>query len=575
MSPSHQIRPFAGLTALAVALSFVSGCTPGGPGAGTSGPAILRTSFRSEPANFNRLVSAKAAEQRITFLTQSTLVRVNPISDELEPRLAASWTAGADGKTWTLTLRDGLTFSDGVPLTSADVVFTFDVLYDERLASEMASAFRIGGQPIAVRALDPTTVTVTFPSVYCPGLRLLDSLPILPAHKLEAAWHEGRLRDVWGPSAPPAEIVGSGPFVVSEIHPGQSLRFTRNPHYWGRDAQGHALPYLDGVDVQIVPSQDAEILRLESGDVDVTQDFVRPEDFAVLRPLADKGTLQLIEAGVGVDPSALWFDLRPGAAAAKNRPWLQREAFRQAVSLAIDRQAIVDSVYLGAGVPLGGPITPGFAGWYTTEIAAPPRDVARAKTLFASAGLTDAKHDGVLRDAAGTPAAFTLITNKGRTDRERTATLVAAELKDAGLAVDVAFLEPRALGARIDAGYDAVYYGTLTTSRDPAENLDFWMSRGDFHFWNPGQKTPATPWEAQIDDLTRRQAAMSDLAERQRLFVETQKIFAAHTPAIYLAAPRVTVVVNRRVRGVRAAVLQPPVLWNIDSLSIGVSSAKQ
>jgi peptide/nickel transport system substrate-binding protein len=575
MSRPREIQSLASLAALAVVLSFVSGCTSGGPDAGTSGPAILKVSFRSEPANFNRLVSSKAAEQRITFLTQSTLVRVNPISDELEPRLAASWTPGSDGKTWTLTLRDGLTFSDGVPLTAADVVFTFNALYDERLASVMASAFRIGGQPIAVRALDPKTVTVTFPSVYGPGLRLLDSLPILPAHKLEAAWHEGKLRDVWGPSTPPAEIVGSGPFVISEIHPGQSLRFTRNPHYWARDAQGRALPYLDGVDVQIAPSQDAEILRLESGDVDVTTDFVRPEDFAVLRPLADKGTIQMIEAGIGVDPSALWFDLTPGAAAAKNRPWLQREAFRQAVSLAVDRQAIVDSVYLGAGVPIGGPITPSFGGWYTPEVAVPARDLARAKTLFASAGLTDSKHDGVLRDAAGTPAAFTLITDKGRSDRVRTATLVAAELKDAGLAVDAVPLEQGAVVARImGAGYDAAYFGAQTTSRDPAENLDFWMSRGGFHFWHPGQTTPATPWEAQIDALTTRQAAMSDLAERQRLFVETQKIFAAHTPLIYLAAPRVTVAVNHRVRGVRASVLQPPVLWNIDSLSIG-GSAKQ
>src|SRR5579863_6950600 len=251
----------------------------------------LVASFRAEPTTFNRLVASRAAEQLMTLLTQATLLRVDPVSHQVEPRLATTWTSSADKLTWTLKLRDGVEFSDGVPFTAADVVFTFDALYDPRLAS------------------DDRTVTLTFPSPFGPGLRVLDGLPILPRHKLAAALAAGRLRETWGRSTPPSDVVGLGPFVLAENTPGQALRFTRNPHYWATDDRGRALPYLDEVDIEIVPSQDAEMLRLESGDVDVPNDFIRPEDIAPLRALASKGQVSLNEGGVGVDPNALWFDL--------------------------------------------------------------------------------------------------------------------------------------------------------------------------------------------------------------------------------------------------------------------------
>ncbi|HEY6357011.1 MAG TPA: ABC transporter substrate-binding protein, partial [Vicinamibacterales bacterium] len=530
----------------------------------------LVASFHAEPTSFDRLVASRAAEQRITLLTQATLLRVNPVSQQVEPRLATTWTSSPDKLTWTLKLRDGVLFSDGVPFAAADVVFTFDALYDSRLASDMASGYLIGGKPLVVRAIDDHTVMLTFPSPYGPGVRILDGLPILPRHKLAAALAAGTLRQSWGRSTPPSDVVGLGPFVLAENTPGQALRFTRNPHYWATDNRGRALPYLDEVDIEIVPNQDAEMLRLESGDLDVTNDFIRPEDVGTLRSLASQGIVALAEAGVGLDPNALWFDLAPQSKVAKDRPWLQREEFRQAISLAVDRQALVDSVYLGLGVPIAGPITPAFGDWYSADVAVPARDLVRARALLARAGLTDRHGDGTLDDPAGKPVRFTLLTQKGRTDRERTASFLAAQLKAVGIDVEVVALDTNALVGHLMADdYDAIYFGAQTSSIDPADNPQFWLSAGSFHFWNFHEADkPATAWEAQIDDLWQRQAASTDDAERHRIFATMQQVFADHLPAVYFAAPKVTVAFGSRVHGVRASVLQPPVLWNIDSLSV-------
>ena len=84
-------------------------------------------------------------------------------------------------------------------------------------------------------------------------------------------------------------------------------------------------------------------------------------------------------------------------------------------------------------------------------------------------------------------------------------------------------------------------------------NLDFWLSSGNSHFWNPGQAKPATAWEARIDELTRQQVQAHDPAERQRLFLEVQRVFGQEVPALYFVAPKVTIALSPRVRNVTPA----------------------
>lgn len=533
----------------------------------------LVSSIRREPPTFNRYShngGRDSITDTITFLTQAKLVRVNRLTQEVEPWLAESWTTSADGLVTTLRLRRGVTFSDGVPFTSADVLFAFRAVYDKKTASPLGESLLVNGQPLKVAALDDATVTVTFPSRFGPGVRLLDNLPVLPRHRLERALDEGTLSDAWGVTTPPSEIVGLGPFVLSEYVPGQRLVFLRNPRYWRSDASGIQYPYLERLTLEIVPDQNAELLRLQTGQTDFGQSEVRAEDYAALKRLADTGRMQLLDLGVGLDPDSFWFNLNPRSPAADPaRPWLQRVELRRAISLAVDRQAYADTVFLGAGVPVYGPITPGNTRWYDPDLPRPPADPARAAQLLADIGLADRDGDGMLEDQQGTPARFTLLTQKGNTALERGAAVIRDDLARIGLGVDVVPLEVGALVDRLQRGdYEAIFFRFLTTDFDPALNLDFWLSSGGAHVWNPLQPKAATEWERQIDELMHQQTATLDEAERKALFNRVQRIFADELPIIHFAAPRVYMAVSARVVNATPALLRPMVLWNPDALAV-------
>ena len=404
----------------------------------------LVVAYKSEPRTFNRYVSPQQAEELVARLTQATLIRLDRATGQLEPRLAREWSSSDDGLTWTLKLREGIQFSDGAAFTSADVVFSFQALYDDTVKSPIAASVMVQGKPLLVRALDASTVIITLPAPYGPGLSLLDAVPILPRHRLKAALDNRTFQDAWSVTTPLTEVVGLGPFVLTEYVPGERLVFTRNPRFWLRDTDGNALPRLDAIELQFVPDQNTEMVRLKAGITDLTGP-VRFEDVSSLRDLQAKGKVTLHEAGVSIAPDMMWFNLNPAAASATKRPWLQREELRKAVSLAVDRRAIVNTVFLGEGVPIGGPITPGHGDWFDSTLPAPVFDPASAAALLASIGLVDRTGDGLRDDARGRTATFSILTQKGHSVRERSAAMVKEQLRTIGLQVDVVPLEVRSM----------------------------------------------------------------------------------------------------------------------------------
>jgi len=539
---------------------------PAGPVRGGS----LTVSVRSEPNTFNRFApnGNQAAVDALTRLAHATLIRVDRVSGEVQPWLAERWTTSPDGRTFTLKLRDGVTFSDGTPFTSADVLFTFAALYDPEVHSSLASGVMVQGQPLQVSAPDARTVVITLPAAFAPGVALLDNLPILPKHQLQSALDNKTFGQAWSKSTPAGTMAGLGPFVISEFVPGQRVTFSRNPRYWRKDASGVQLPYLDSLVMEIIPggTQDAEMLRVQAGSVDVmTQADVRSEDVAALRRLRDQGSIQLVDVGIGVDPNTLWFNLTPGNKALKAKPYLGRPEFRKAISHAADRDAIVTTVYLGAAVPVYGPITPGNKTWYSADTPTFPYDPARAKTLLAGIGLTDRNGDGMLDDGKGQPVRFSIITQRGSI-RERTVTMLQEQLRQVGVAIDVVGLDPNSLFGRFASGdYESIYFGFQASALDPAMNLDFWLSGGPAHVWNVGA---AEPWEKATDALIQQHTAAASLDERRRLLFEAQTIFADNLPQIYLVAPRVSVALSRRVGGAVPVLLDPKILWNAETLYV-------
>ena len=531
----------------------------------------LTVSVRAEPRSFSRLVARDGVTDLLTNLTQAKLVRINKVTQEVEPWLAESWERSDDARRYTLKLRSDVVFSDGQPFTSADVVFMFKAIYDEKTGSNLADSLTANGKKLQVAALDGRTVEVVFPEPFAAGVRLLANLPILPRHKLEAALNAGQLGNAWNLSTPPSEVVGLGPFVLSEYVSGQRIVFDRNPRYFRKAPDGGALPYLDRLTIEIVPDQNAELLRLEAGQIDATANEIAPESYAPLKRAADAGRIRLFDLGVGLDAPWLWFNLKPGAFAGDPRAvWLQRDELRQAISLAVDRQLVADTVYLGAAVPVYGPVTPSNKKWYWDGFPKVPHDPAAARARLAAIGLTDRNGDGMLEDAGNRPARFTLLTQKGRPDLERACAVIRDEMRKVGVVVDVVTLEPNALVDRFanTGKYEAVYYTAIATDTDPALNPDFWFSFGSAHLWNMAQKAPATDWERRIDELMAKQIASPDEAERKRLFNEVQQIFSEHTPVVYFAAPRIFVGVSSRVTNVIPAVSRPQSLWEPDTLAV-------
>lgn len=529
----------------------------------------LVASLRSEPTTYNRYVDQTAAAELLSLLTHAPLVHLNRATDTIEPWLAESWTESSDGLSYTIKLRQGVAFSDGAPFTSADVVFSFRALYDPTVHSVLAADTYAGGQPLQIEAPDVSTVVVRFSAPFAPGLRLIDSIPILPRHKLQPALDAGTFAEAWSVKTPPADLAGLGPFVLSEHVSGQRVVLVRNPHYWRKDAAGVRLPYLDKLTVLIVLDQNTEALRMQAGEIDVMSNAdIRGEDHAAFKRVAEQGRLRLIDAGVGLDPNLLWFNLTPAQAADPRNRWFRQKAFRQAVSCAVDREGLINTVYLGAAVPVYGPVTPANRPWYSDVRPSCEHDPARARGLLASVGLTDRNGDGMLEDAAGTPARFSVLTQRGNSVRERTVAVLQEQLRQVGLAVDVVMLDVNALGQRWSQGdYDSIYYGVQSSATDPALATQFWLSSGNFHFWNPGQPAPSTEWERRIDDLMRRQAVTPQLSERQRLFVDAQRILVDELPAIYFAAPKVTLAISARVGNPQPAPQIPQLLWSAETLA--------
>ena len=562
------------VAALVIAVAAVAACTTS-PGESSlrdepGGSAAAVGTIRDEPQTFNRLAARDNVSVLMTQLTQAGLVRINRTEDVVEPWLAESWSSDDDGRTHTLTLREGTTFSDGEPFTSADVLFSFEALYDERLGSALADSLRIDGRPIGVEVPDATTVVVRFPVPYSPGLRLLDSLPMLPRHLLEPALRAGTFRDAWGLSTPPAEMAGLGPFVLQSYQPGQRLVFARNTRYWRTDSAGVQLPYLDRITLEIVSDQNAEMLRLETGEVDFISSGIRAEDVGSLSRAADAGQVQLFHLGVGLDADFLEFNLQPSAMADDpRRAWLQSLDWRLAVSHAVDRAAFADTINLGLAEPIFGPITPGNRTWFQPDLPVFDYDLRRAHALLEGLGLADRDGDGLREDRGGRPVRFTLLTQQGNTTRERAAQVLQADLRQVGIGVDIVPLEFGALIDRIvSMNFDAIYFGFLVSDTDPAANLDFWLSSAAFHFWNPSQPTPATDWERRIDELFGQQLTRSDMDERRRLFNEIQTLFAENQPILYFAAPRFSLATSARLANVEPSLLVPYVLWNADTLAV-------
>jgi peptide/nickel transport system substrate-binding protein len=516
---------------------------------------------RTEPKTLNPVIAGDNASREVLHRMMADLIHINRESQQTEPALAKSWTVSADGLRYVLELRQGLRFSDGHAFDAGDVVFTFQVMMDDKVNSPQRDLLILEGKPIVVRQIDAYHVAFELPQPYAAAERLFDGFSILPRHRLEQAWRAGKLAEAWNLRTPPAEIAGLGPFRFKEYVAGQRIVLERNPYYWKADQAGNRLPYLAEVDFVLAGTEDMQVMRFQSGESDAIS-RVSARNYAVLEKDRQRRGYSLQDLGPGLEYNFLFFNLN-----GQSQPFLHRRGFRQAVSLAIDREAIVRLVYLGFAAPLAGPVPPGNKAWIDAKLPRPVRSVSRARDLLAANGFTR-QPDGALTDPQGGRVEFTIVTSSGNPERVAMGTLIQDDLKQLGMDVHVVPLEFRSLLDRVlrTHDYDACLLSLAESDADPNGDMNVWLSSGGSHLWNPQQKSPATAWEAEIDGLMRRQMVTRKYAERKLLFDRVQELLMENLPLIPLVSPNILVGAKKGLENFRPAVLEHYTLWNIEEL---------
>lgn len=510
----------------------------------------LHFCLHGEPKTFNPVLVDDEASENIRYLTGGVLIRLNRQSQALEPGLSSSWAISRDKRTITFHLRKGLYFSDGTPFSSEDVAYTMRLLMDPETHSPTGDAFRSGAGSVEVRTPAPDLAVVTFPAPIAGLERLFDQVAILSVR------------------SPKKEMAVLGPFYVSDYKAGSEVLLRKNPNYWKRDAQGHSLPYVDSIRLDIQRNRDIELMRFRRGELQIINrldaeqfDRLQRENSAVTR-----------NAGTGLDGEELWFNQAPAAPLPEyKKTWFRTTEFRKAISAAINRADLCRIVYAGFAKPAYGPVSPSNHFWFNTTLPDPRYDSQGALRLLTKAGFR--LEGDVLKDRAGNRVEFTLVTNSGNVAREKMAAMIQQDLSQVGIKVKVVTLDFPSLIERMTRtfDYEACLLGLVNTDLDPNSQMTVWLSSGENHQWNPGQKTPATQWEAEIDELMRGQATAPTERQRKEKFDRVQQIVWEQQPFIYLVNKDVLVALSPAINGAAPTVLNPQAFWNVETWRLGAA----
>lgn len=533
-----------------------------GPRGGT-----MRFAATAEPKTFNPLLAKETSSSAILAPLFDSLVTRDLETLQFRPALAASWETSSDGRSWTFRLREGVRWSDGQPFTADDVIFTLDLIYDEKVETTTREILKIDGKPFQYEKVDAHTVRITTPTPFGPFLDVL-GFSILPRHKLEAAWKEGKFNSTWQVDTPPTELVGTGPYTITQYTPAEKVIYQRNPYYWRLAADGQPLPFIDSRIVQFVPDQNATLLRFKNGETDSLG--VRAEDWATIQKDQQRGHYKAMNLGPTYSVSYITFNMNPRATKvpAYKRAWFAQKEFRQAVSYAINRDSMVKTVFRGLARPLWSPVSEANTVFYNPDVQKYPHDPAKAKSLLAGMGFADRNGNGYLQDSQGREVAFVLLVSNQSTQGKDMATIIQDDLKKVGIRVTVSPVEFNSIVTRLDNTFDweCVQIG-FTGGPEPHTGKSIWTTPGQLHIWNPRQTTPATEWEAEIDRIFSQAAQEIDTTKRKALYDRWQAIAAEQLPLILLVTPDSLAAVRNRVQNTRPSPLGGPV-WNTDELAI-------
>ena len=566
---------------------------------------FLLSACSPEPSNYQSRLVVSTPSDASTFnspLNQSAysvfgyiyegLIIENGVTGELEPALAESWEVSEDEQTIVITLKEGLKWSDGEPLTVDDVVFSYNEIYlNDKIPSSLKDILRIGksGALPTVKKIDNLRVEFSTPEPFAPFVRYAGGLTILPAHALKESVRttnsEGELNYLtkWGTDTPVTEIVGNGMYRIKSYAPNQRIILEKNPFYWRQDNQGNNLPYIENIVWQVIENTDNQLLNFRSGELDTIK--VAAEMFPLLKREENRGKYTIYNGGPTPASSFICFNINQGKNA-QGKPlvdpiksrWFNNKAFRQAIAYGINREAMTNNIYRGLGAPQYSPIPVTSPFYLSPEegLKIYNYDPEKARKLLLGAGFKY-NQNGELLDSEGNQVEFTLLSSAGRKVREQMATQINQDLAKLGIKINMQFLSFNTYVRKLSLSKDwEVYLGGFTGgSIEPHGGYNIWSVNGRLHTFNQGPQPgdekiegwKVNDWEQQIDDLYIQASQVFDEDKRKEFYGQAQQIIADELPFIYMVNPLEFDAIRNRIKGINYTELGGG-FWNLYELQI-------
>lgn len=481
----------------------------------TSGGTLI-SAMTGEPSGLISMIAGESASSAISSNIFNSLLKYDK-NLELESDLAQSWEISADQKTISFKLKPNMQWADGKPITSADVLFTWQAVTDDKTASPYASDFQLVKQ---AETPDPLSFRVTYAQAYAPALDSWAGLQILPKHLLEG-------QDLHT-TAFARNPVGSHYYKLDSWNNGENLKLSRNPN----SVLGQAK--IDRLITRIIPDNSAQLLELMADNIDLMGlDPIKYSRIIPARPELQKKLALYKELGNSY--TYLGFNL-------KHKPFDDIRV-RKAINHAIDKQEIIDGVYLGLGINIASPYKPGTR-WSNPALQAYTYDPEKAKNLLKEAGFSDSDGDGIL-DRDGKPFAFEIVTNQNK-EREKSAVLIQRRLKEIGIDVKIRAIEWASFISRfIKTGdFDVVILG-WGLGLDP-DQYNIWHSSQQ----KPGQFNFIGYNNTKVDKLLEEGRLELNSDKRMKIYHEFAHLLLEDSPIVYLSAGYGLTAIHKRIKGI-------------------------
>jgi peptide/nickel transport system substrate-binding protein len=527
------------------AFAFPAKWTVSKPGDVKTG-GTLRYGYRVNAQTFNPF----SQQTQAPLLGNEGLVITDPVNaNEHIPYMAESYTLSKDKRTFTFKIRKGMKWSDGKPITAEDWATTYKIEIDEDVDSIHYAAYYQDDKPIKVEKLDDYTVRYTFKYASHDNWDIV-AYPIIPAHIFGPAYEKrgaAGVKALWGLNTKPDEIVVAGPWKLVSYQPGERITYTRNPAYgeWNKDSAGKPLPYLAGLQLNIVKDSNSELVQYLNGNLD--QFTPRNlDDLSQIKKAIDSGNFKaVLKAGYapGDVTYSMFFNMNRKSDPVK-QTLFRNVDFRRAMSHLVNRKAMLDIAWGGLGQIQWTQVPPALGEWVSPNPRKFDYNPEAATALLSKLGYSKKNGEGYLANRDGKVLEFDIGTSASGSITLKMVQIFVEDAKKAGVKVnlkpvDAATIGPLFRSTGDDRKFDAFIWAAGYEIH-PWPIVGPYEQCGEdgnvYHYFNNSGKC-LFPWETQISALYKRGESEFDDQKRVAIAHQIQNITAEQQSLIFFPGP--------------------------------------